>query len=101
MINKYGKNVKFFKCIKDKLFFCIKNKNYYIKCPLCNRYICYYCSFYTYSEENKWISCCLKRSISEHILYNSPNYNGKEFLIENKIFFIPGINLFTIFIRFY
>ena len=47
---KYGKDVKLFYCLYNKIYFyvsdneCQKYPYYRVKCPKCNYYICYCCS---------------------------------------------------------
>lgn len=67
MKDKNGNNIRFLRCLKDKIIFCA-NKNektddpLTAKCPLCKDSICFYCSKYSLYE--MFIgNCCLRRGI--------------------------------------
>ena len=103
MIDKYGNNIKIFKCKNDRILFCIKdcelkrNISYFKECPKCKNLICYFCSYS--SSEKDYIFCCLKRGISTHS--NNASNLAKEDLGDNFLdfisFLIPGINFVGIF----
>ena len=63
MHNKYGKKIKLFKCIKDKILFyhdCSNYPFYEAKCPCCSKSICYFCSCSnSYPQQN----CCIKKRV--------------------------------------
>ena len=65
---KYGNDAKLFRCNIDKIIFyydCSKYPYYTAKCPKCQKFICYFCSFgRKYCEEN----CCAIYQI--HSLFN-------------------------------
>ena len=53
MLKEYGNSVMEFKFNKDKILFysayndCLNDFYYKCQCPICNNYICYFCSFNT------------------------------------------------------
>lgn len=74
--NKYGKNIRILRCLKDKIFFCSRNEDdkdndpLTAKCPLCQDLICFYCSRYSLYE--MFIgNCCLRRGIYYLFFYKS------------------------------
>ena len=50
MLEKYGRDAKLFKCVKDNLFFYVSNRDtkgdhlHLGKCPQCQRFICFFCT---------------------------------------------------------
>ena len=113
IITKYGKDSKIVKCLEDKIFFFIKyidineKDNYLIKCPICKKYICYYCSFnynfnyYPNPIEEKF--CCFKREVSTCI-YKASKFikDDEEIDCDYILILIPWLNfLFIIFIIFH
>ena len=97
MLIKFGNNSKQFKCIKDKILFystydeCINDPYYRCKCPICNNYICYFCSCYS---KNSYISCCIKNSIFKSFFNFGPGAIKKPF--ENLISLYPYTNIFLL-----
>ena len=104
-LKKYTITPKLFKCKKDKIIFYDKTNinlnNNCIQCPLCKKFICYYCSYPNAVNNDGVAFCCFRRayfelfSISEYrnIAYN---YNCKN-ILRNFFYFIPGFNLlFTV-----
>ncbi len=86
MIKKYGRDAKLFKCFKDKIVFYVSNKDtkgnhlHLGKCPLCQEYICYFCS--RKGNKNDKAYCCISRKI-RYILFNQrldPYLNCEETL---------------------
>ena len=78
-INKNGNNSKIFKCSTDKVIFCVPLKEwsefpYYAAfCPICKKYICYYCSrISTDSIVNG--DCCIKRRFKCMIFQDGMKY---------------------------
>ena len=75
MLKEYGNSAMEFKCNKDKILFysayndCLNDFYYKCKCPICNNYICYFCS---YNTIDNFIFCCTKNSILKTIFYNGP-----------------------------
>ena len=106
MIDKYGNNIKIFKCKYDRILFCIKDYelkkyiSYFKKCPKCNNLICYFCSYS--SSKNDYIFCCLKREIYKHS--DNASDLAKKDLKDNFLdfisFLIPGVNFAGIFMFF-
>ena len=97
MLIELGNNSKQFKCHKDKkLFFSAYNEfindpYYRSKCPICNNYICYFCSCYS---KNSYISCCIKNSIFKSFFNFGPKAIKKPF--ENIISLYPYTNIFLL-----
>ena len=95
MLKECGNNSKQFKCNKDKILFYsryseyINDPYYKSKCPICNNYICYFCSCYS---KNIYISCCIKNSILKSFFYFGPESIKKSF--NNFITLSPYINIF-------
>ena len=61
--NKYGNDAKLFKCNRDKIIFYHNHSKYPFytaKCPKCEKYICYFCSF---GRQYYGESCCIKYKI--------------------------------------
>ena len=65
---KLGKDAKLFQCKTDNIYFYVSKKNckiipyYFKKCPLCNKYACYFCKR-NFVEERKNTFCCKKLSL--------------------------------------
>ena len=106
VLKKYGNNSKLFRCIKDKIYFYIKYENcinfpgFYVKCPICKKYICCFCSYSSY--ETNYIKCCLRRSISIALLIDAPNFVNNEIDHSSSNyteFLIPGFSIINIFVR--
>jgi hypothetical protein len=100
MLKEYGNNSKQFKCNKDKILFYksyndyIKDYCYKCKCPICNNYICYFCSF---NGDNYDLSCCLKFNILKTIFQYGPRPLNEPFDKSNLFFLIiPILNIFMI-----
>ena len=105
MLKYYGKNAKLFRCLNDKILFFkkyIDSKsifNYFQKCPICKKYICYFCS-YSSNIKEEVLKCCFRRAIITKLIYEVPLYVKNEFkwTCEYFNFLIPGKNFFSIFI---
>jgi len=110
MIKEYGNNIKLFKCKVDNIFFylnydeCLKIPPFAGKCPLCNNYVCLFCSFYFKKDVYSWESCCRKRSIYKAFFFFG--FKNIKKLKENYykehmhlLIFIPGLNSFILFIK--
>ena len=97
MLIELGNNSKQFKCTKDKILFYstyneyIKNPIYKYKCPICNNYICYFCSCYS---KNSYISCCIKNSIFKSFFYFGPKAIKQPF--DNFFSLYPYTNIFLL-----
>ena len=65
---KYGNDAKLFRCKLDKIIFyydCSKYPYYTAKCPKCQKFMCYFCSYgRKYTEEY----CCIRNKI--YYLFN-------------------------------
>ena len=101
MINFYGNDGKLFRCLKDKILFYSGNNGNsagFVKCPICNNFICTYCS-YSSKFDDEDIMCCFKRVIATIFKYRAQKYAEKEFKknCENTIIIIPGCNFFIIY----
>ena len=105
ILKDFGKNAKLFRCQEDKILFYIKNdvakiKKLSVRCPICQKSICYFC---LYSDDSSYSSaiCCLKRAIYICLFITGPNYTKKDnlFGFDNILFLFPGINIFGISIR--
>ena len=104
MIQKYGRDARLFRCIKDNIIFYTSNedcKSYpYYKSfgPCCKLHICYYCHRSGKDEYGK-CHCCLTRKLyyfffRDGLRFISPNHVGG--LVFNDslfLFLIPGVNL--------
>ena len=105
MLSKYGKDVKLFKCLKDKIYFYATYNEYnniyfrQAKCPICKNPICYYCSRFFNDSLNKKASCCLKRKIRFIFLKDSFIYFNRERDGYFLYFFIPGWSFLFLFLR--
>ena len=105
MLQNYGKDAKLFRCLNDKILFFNKYIdsmsifNYFQKCPICKKYICYFCS-YSSNLKEEIIKCCYRRAIITLFIHDIPIYVKNEFnwTWDNFIFLIPGLNFFSIFI---
>ena len=103
MIKYYGNDANLFRCLEDKILFFnenIRNSGCFIKCPICNKYICCYCSYSSsryYGDDQ--IKCCLKSALASLFIYKAPKCAEEKFRIsfENIIIFIPGCNFFIIY----
>lgn len=104
MLKKYNnnKNLKLFKCQNDNiLFYDNYYENHYLGfCPICQKYICYFCLFPNKQHELN-IICCLRRLIYICLFINGPKYIKRNDLCNAFAIclFIPGFNFF--FIEFY
>ena len=104
MLKEYGNNSIEFKCNKDKILFyskyndCLNDYYYKCKCPICNNYICYFCSF---NGGDEYDLCCIKHSIYKSIFYIGPESIKKPF--DKLPFFLtfPFFNVFAIVIFFF
>ena len=63
IIERYGKNIRLFKCDKDQILFFSLNlpENFKHECPLCKEYICIFCSKRFKHKNSR--SCCLNTTI--------------------------------------
>ena len=101
MIIKYGNNFQIILCYNDNIFFYIDKKknnrmNRY-KCPICNKYICFYClNILVYRED-----CCFKSRI-KRILFESAE-RAKYISLRNIDFsiLIPFISFLYIIVGIY
>ena len=110
MLEKYGTDAKLFRCTKNGLLFftsnleCKKYPFYKSKCPLCHKYICYFCSKYETNNYYHDDECCLYIRIIYMFLkdgfkYINPvgedkNYfDPKEDISTLKLNFIPLLNI--------
>ena len=102
MLIKFGNNSKQYKCNKDKILFystydeCINDPYYRCKCPICNNYICYFCSCYSKSI---YISCCIKNSIFKSF-FNSGRKAIKQ-PFDNLFSLYPYISIFFMIVFFF
>ena len=98
VLNKLGKNAKLFKCKNHKILFFVTNneykKEYLIKCPK-GHHICYFCGYSGYKIT--LIFCCIRRSLAKAFLNNKDPGNS---YLNNLSIFIPGINIFGLFLGF-
>ena len=110
MLKEYGNNIKLFKCKIDNILFyityneCLEKPPFSGKCPLCNNYICLFCSYSFKQDNSGWRHCCRKRGIYKAIFYfgfisikNLQPYSYKETI--NLLRFIPGINSLVLFMK--
>jgi len=105
MILNYGKDVKFSKCLKDKIIFInafIKNRKindsiYSESCPICKNFICYFCSYS--NKERCWIKCCFRNAFYTKLIYMPSKYVEKDDKLHYQSFFllIPGITIIAFF----
>ena len=62
ILKKYGEKAKLYQCKYDNIYYYDTNKNNDkisfngIQCPLCKRFICYFCS----KESEYKLVCCMK-----------------------------------------
>ena len=103
ILKKYTKAQKLFKCKNDKIIFYDKKNinlnNNYIECPICKKYICYYCSYPNVSNNDGLVLCCFRRAFFKlfsnsklrNVAYNDKYKNN---ILRKFFYFIPGINLF-------
>ena len=108
-MKKYGQKAKIFYCKKDKIYFYYNDSEYPYEglCPVCNRYICYFCL-----EINWYENCCLIKKVY-HILYEyamtfiDPNsvqyykdFEFNDYLLYaiipylNSLFFFGGLHVY-------
>ena len=97
--NNNNKHLILFKCKKDKiLFYDNYYDNHYLGfCPICKKYICYFCSFYNKSKNSDLI-CCLKRLINTRFFIYGPKYTKRNDLCScfSIGLFIPGFSIILI-----
>ena len=97
--NNNNKHLKLFKCPKDKIIFFddYYENNYLGFCPICKKYICYYC-LYSYNIKNHKVICCLKRLINVVLFVNGPKFKREKNIcgILSILLLIPGINILLI-----
>jgi len=107
IIKKYDNDVKIFKCKQCKILFysknedMIKNPYYSMPCPICKKYICYFCSCsYIYSKYSL-LYCCRRRILNICFFISAPSYSKDEnlFNLEIFMFLIPIINILGLFRR--
>ena len=117
MQKKYGRNAKQFKCLIDNILFytsyteCRSYPSYKAECPICKKYICFFCSNSIVNENEKDnVICCLRRRIFKLFFYDGLRYIkkinindiDKQHILNNNtyiIFFIPFLNLGFFIIR--
>ena len=103
MIQKYGRDARLFRCIKDNIIFytsnedCKSNPFYQSICPCCNKPICYYCHRYRKDRYENGL-CCLSRKLyyfffKDGLRLINPVGEGTDFDLYLFFFLIPGINL--------
>lgn len=105
VLKKFGNNSKLFRCMKDKILFYAKYENcllypgFYIRCPICKKYICCFCSYS--SNQSSFIKCCRRRAINILLFIDAPHFVNNEFNNPSnyKELLFPGFNLINIFIR--
>jgi len=99
MLIEYGNNSKQFKCNKDKVLFystynvCIYDPYYKCKCPICNNYICYFCSC---NSEDQYELCCIKNTILRSIFDFGPKSLNDSFNYNYLFNLVPLISIFMI-----
>ena len=105
MINKYGDKGKLYKCPIDKIYFYTSDEESGINhknegfCPICKRYICFFCLQFVPTGSYDLYNCCVKRKLVE--MYKSGieycNIKIKDYGDYEeralKYFLIPGVNL--------
>ena len=74
-LKTYGKNAKLFQCLNDCIYFykTIKKDwkyDYNARCPLCNDYVCYFCSL---NKKESYSECCLYQRL--YVLFHSGKDN--------------------------
>ena len=95
MLKEFGNNSKQYRCNKDKILFfsrfneCMNEYYYKCRCPICNNYICYFCSF---NGNENYNSCCIKNIILKSIFYIGPNSVDKPFDVLPLFVLIPLLN---------
>ena len=110
MLKEYGNNIKLCKCKIDNILFyisynkCLEKPPFSGKCPLCNNYICPFCSYSFKKDDYGWRHCCQKRGIYKAFFYfgfknikNLEPYSHKDPI--NYLRFIPGLNSLVLFIK--
>jgi len=104
MLKEYGNNSMEFKCKNDKILFyskyniCLNDFYYKCKCPICNKYICYFCSF---NVNHEYDLCCTKNGIFKAIFYNGPKSIKKPLEKTNLFMIIPGLNILIMVMSFF
>ena len=99
MLIELGNNSKQFKCTKDKILFYsayndkIKDNYYKCKCPICNNYICYFCSCYS---EDSYYFCCIKNNIFKSFFNFGPEAIKEPF--DNLHGLYPYLSIFIFFV---
>ena len=112
-LKELGKDSKLFHCKIDNIYFyvskidCKEEYFYYMKCPLCNKYSCYFCQRTT--SGGIIDNCCIKSKLYYLFCYKGFEYfNGikhlsktenQDFYIALAIFCIPFIFLFALFVE--
>ena len=112
-LKELGNDSKLFHCKIDNIYFyvskidCKTESFYYKQCPLCNKYICYFCQRTTPRAIDN--SCCIKLNLYYLFCYKGFEYfdgiknldqiKRQDFYIVLIIFFIPFIFLFILFIE--
>ena len=103
MLIEYGNNSKEFRCNKNNIIFystyneCLKEPPYKCKCPICDDYICYFCSFHGVDD---FCSCCIKHSFSKSIFYYGPKFVNEPFNKSRLFILFPAISTMMIIIFF-
>ena len=107
MIEKFGRNAKLFKCIKDNIYFYASNEDcknypfYQSRCPCCNNPICYFCHRYVKDSYGNGL-CCLSRKFFCFFLQDGlrlinqidpDNDYPQDYYKFLTFFLIPGLNL--------
>ena len=107
---EYGNEAKILKCKKCKILFyskkedIITQKPFYLKtCPICKKYICYFCSYYYNQCYNSFndLHCCIKIALYIAFFISGPEYIKKNEIFDSNtlIFLIPIINIMGLFTR--
>ena len=100
-IDKYGKLLELYKCTKDNIIFCdyhsksIINQFYESMCPICHKYICYFCEV-TQKDSSNNGNCCITKRICYLFLEGSKKYIKEESFFNNcedYLLIMPIINL--------
>ena len=106
-IKKIGNNIKLFKCIKDNILFFTTNSDcknypfYQSKCPICNNFMCYFCSRYAKDSYGNGCCCLIRRVyclfFQDGVRLINPVDDNNDYIpdIEDcfKKFIVPGFNL--------
>ena len=81
MLKKYGEKAKLYQCKYDNIYYYDTNENNDkisfngIKCPLCKRPICYFCS----KESDFNLMCCMKGKLYYWFFHDGFIYIDKEY----------------------